>query len=110
MKTAGRKVLAAKKIFQLGFDYSRALMGENKQRSGCETIQIKRGEHQYFESTHIVKILAAALRASVYFNDSAAGFGSLLKRIAVSQFKPVSAEDPWTSIRLVNIFVVTLRC
>lgn len=38
---AGRKVLVAKKIFQLGFDYSQALMGENKQSSHRETIQIK---------------------------------------------------------------------
>lgn len=34
------KVLSAKKIFHLGFYYSRALMGKNKQRCHCETIQI----------------------------------------------------------------------
>ena len=33
-----------------------------------------------------------------------------MKRIAVSQFKPVSAGDPLTSIRLVNIVVVKFRC
>lgn len=33
-----------------------------------------------------------------------------MKRIVVSQFKPVSAGDPLTSIRLVNIIVVKFRC
>lgn len=45
VKTAGRKVVAAKKIFQLGFDYTWALMGKNKQNSHREAIQIKCGKN-----------------------------------------------------------------
>lgn len=109
MKTASRKALAAKKIFQLGYDYAWALMGENKQGSHCETIQTKRGEHQCFESTHTVKILALVLCACVYFNDFTAAFGSAPKRIAVNQFKPVSTGSPLTSIRPVNSVTVKFR-
>lgn len=63
---AGRKALAAKKIFHLGFDYSGALRGENKQGSRCETIKIKREKHRCFQSTHTVKVLTSALGACVY--------------------------------------------
>lgn len=98
-----RKVQAAKKIFQLGFDYSWALIGKNNQRSHCEAIQIKKGELSCLERTHIVKILASALYACVYFNDSVAAFGSLLKNIVVSQFKPVAERNAPAFIRFVNI-------
>lgn len=103
LKTVCRKVKAEKKIFQLGFDYSWALIGKNNQRSHCEAIQIKKGEHSCFERTHVVEIRASALYACVYFNDSKVAFGNVTKNIVVSQFKPVAARYAPAFIRFVNI-------
>lgn len=62
-------------------------------------------EHTYSEDSRL------GARSPLYiFNDGRCSFGGLLKSLVVSQFKPVSAGDPLTSIRHVNIIVVKFRC
>lgn len=94
------KVLAAKKIFHLGFYYSWALMGENKQRSRQGAIQINWKKHHCFESIHTVKIPASVLCPCVYFQWLCCSFGSLLKWMWLANSNLLAQEFLWPLLGL----------
>lgn len=67
------------------------------------------GASLFWKYTH-GKILASVPRARVYFFANKLQLWRLIEKDVVSQFKPVSAGVPLTSIRIVNIIVFEPRC